>query len=659
MRRKISLYIADQLVDLDDQNLILFNYTMEDLDNPTNVKNSFSQQITIPGTPDNNKLFGDIFRLDRMNSSVVTGYGVGFNPSKKTPFTIYNELNEVLESGYVKLDSIERRKTDIKYHISLFGGLGSFIANLSTKADGTKMSLADLDFLGTEDPETEFNYAINRNIVSNAWDVLAGDMTNPLFEVINFSPCYNGIPADFSADKAAFDGSLFGYSGQLIANLSKEYTDMEAHDLRSYLQRPVFRFKAILEAIANPSNNGGYDVEYSADVDNQSSPYWEDLWMTLPILDKSKRSGDIFTKRDLLGGTDTPANYLLSYCKMMGLKIIVDEKNKKVEIMSRREFFYGVTIDISDRIDLSQSRPITPLVMDTRWMKMESEDDGELAQYYEKAYGRKYGIQRIDTGYEFNTEEKDITEGILFKGGIQVVETSDVFLDAYYGASLMDYPAPFINGGTYVTINPVTGESTEHPLVSGNITKVWWNQSHNGSDIVDYVQLHKEDNGALDGSNVLLFFTGMVEQEHLHLSDDLDMMGEEPCWNVSSVNVRSLEEIPHFSRFILNDDGEIADSLDWGESAVLYIDSEYYDDKVGLYFLNWKNYLTDRMDDDTSVVRVKVNLSGMMVSADLLRNFYWFDGALWSLNKIINHSMTTWDDTECEFIKIQDTANYE
>ena len=47
MRRKISLYIADQKVDLDNNSFILFNYTMEDLSNPTIVKNSFSKQITL------------------------------------------------------------------------------------------------------------------------------------------------------------------------------------------------------------------------------------------------------------------------------------------------------------------------------------------------------------------------------------------------------------------------------------------------------------------------------------------------------------------------------------------------------------------------------------------------------------------------------------
>ena len=54
MRRKISLYIGDQLADLDDQSFILFNYQMDDLSNPTIVKNSYKHQITIKGTHANN-----------------------------------------------------------------------------------------------------------------------------------------------------------------------------------------------------------------------------------------------------------------------------------------------------------------------------------------------------------------------------------------------------------------------------------------------------------------------------------------------------------------------------------------------------------------------------------------------------------------------------
>ena len=100
MRRKITLYIADRLVDLDEQSFILLNYTMEDLTNPTIVKNSFSQQITIKGTANNNAIFGDAFRLDRKVGNNGGIAGADFNPLRKTPFAIYNEMNAVLESGY-------------------------------------------------------------------------------------------------------------------------------------------------------------------------------------------------------------------------------------------------------------------------------------------------------------------------------------------------------------------------------------------------------------------------------------------------------------------------------------------------------------------------------------------------------------------------------
>lgn len=661
MRRKISLYIGGQLVDLDDDSLVLFNYTQDDLDNPTVVKNSYSQQITIPGTADNNsKLFGDIFRLDRFNQTTVTGHGAGFNASKKTPFIIFNELNEVLESGYAKLDGITRKKGVVQYKVSLFGGLGSFLSRLSSKADGSKMTLADLDYLGTNDPESEFDYAITRTLVSSAWQTLS-EQGEDLFSIINFAPAYDGIPEDFDADRLAFDGTLYARTGTLIANLSRDYTGREAHDLRSYLQRPVIRVKAILEAIANPDNNGGYTVDYSQDV-SDSNPYWDDLWMTLPILNRGKRSGDTFTKKDLLGATDTPAKFLISYCRMFGYKILVDDNAKTVSIMSRREFFSGNVVDLTDRVDISKEIPISPLFMESRWYKMASPNEGELAAAYNKAYGREYGAQRIDTGYEFSEEEKDITDGIIFKGAVQATENSDAFLDAwretYQAQEPVPMPAPFLGGGTYEIVNPTTGETTEFPLVSGRITYTWWNSTDNGKDIVDLPQLHKEDNGAIDGGGVLLFFTGMVEQEHLHLSDDLPAMGETPCWNCSSTNIRQLFEIPHFSRFRLNSQGKITDSLDWGESAELYIDAEYNDANVGIYPDFWRSYLTDRMDDDTMIVRLKVNLAGMVVGHNLLRDFYWFDGSIWSLNRIINHSLTTWDDTECEFIRVMDTGNY-
>ena len=41
-----------------------------------------------------------------------------------------------------------------------------------------------------------------------------------------------------------------------------------------------------------------------------------------------------------------------------------------------------------------------------------------------------------------------------------------------------------------------------------------------------------------------------------------------------------------------------------------------------------------------------------------MRRWWWYEGRWWVLNKISNHSLTTWDATECEFVQVQDTAAY-
>lgn len=140
MRRKISLYIDGQLTDLDEQSFILFNYTRDEADNPTIVKNSYSQQLTLPGSPKNNEIFGNYFRPERITDT-------GFNSLAKTPFAIYNDLNEIIESGYVRLDKVNRKGGGLcSYTITLFGGLGGFFYDLMYNADGSKKTLADLSY---------------------------------------------------------------------------------------------------------------------------------------------------------------------------------------------------------------------------------------------------------------------------------------------------------------------------------------------------------------------------------------------------------------------------------------------------------------------------------------------------------------------------------
>ena len=92
MKRTIELYIDGKRADLDASGLILMNYAFTDLEKPTAVKNSYSKQITLPGTPANDAIFGHFARTDRRIEAGGSASGVAFNPGFKTPFIIYNEI---------------------------------------------------------------------------------------------------------------------------------------------------------------------------------------------------------------------------------------------------------------------------------------------------------------------------------------------------------------------------------------------------------------------------------------------------------------------------------------------------------------------------------------------------------------------------------------
>ena len=295
MRSNISLYIGSLRAELDDDSLVLLNYAFEDLANPTTILNSYSRTVTLRGTPANNRIFGEAFRLDRHVTGVGGSTGTDFNAGKKTPFTLQNAAGEILMTGYVKLNRINRTGQDVTYDVTLFGGLGGFLYALAYDDAGNKRTLADLDYLGTQDSETELDFTINTQAVLDAWgtNMDAGDI-NSIWKVINFALAYNGIPqTKFAANKGLAAPTAIGLpadmglykprSGYTLVTFPEAVDENAVKDLRSYLQRPVYSLRAFFAALSKPANAGGYTFDASILADETKFPY-QKLWMTLPML---------------------------------------------------------------------------------------------------------------------------------------------------------------------------------------------------------------------------------------------------------------------------------------------------------------------------------------------------------------------------------------
>ena len=711
MRRMISLYIGDQLVDLDDQSFILFNYTMEDMSNPTIVRNSFSQSVTLKGTPNNNKIFGDIFRLDRV-TSYGTGYtGANYDASRKTPFTIYNEMNEVIESGYVKLDGVSKNKGMVEYKVSLFGGLGSFFYNLSTDEDGGKKTLASLRYKVMSGGYTRipghFGQFGGYTMLGDAWTYLRNpdtynpeDVDNWWSDIINFAPCYNGLPDKFSADKAVVDGKSFDNapSTQLIDGVSYTYkagasaglmlfsnphTEWEIKDLRWYLQRPVIRIKAIIEAICDKENNGGYDVALSQKFFTKDNPLYEDGWLTLPLIPAEDRKKEDAIVR-LLVTTKTPADYLISFAKMFGLVFLYDGSQKSVTILTRSEFYENEMVDLTGKVGVN-SIGMSPILAQSRYYQFGGGAMGEWANNYLTDFGLAYGIQMVNTGYEFESEIKQVTDSIVFKDAVEVQERNLLFTSnpIVGGGSVIieeNFILPIYEGVKLQLWGIKTGEEGQSMEEVDVLCQYEWNRFFNNpdyplSDWLPKVQFHEKDNKSVDGADVLLVFNGVKDTPvwkswaslEYRLTDDTDDMAllneGTACWNFTQKNSSKITSLPSFRRCkTYNDvDGDdiIEATYEWGEPKARGVNGVFHSsDPATIYNKYWKMYQADRYDTDTFKMTCKVNLKGMHVGQDLLRKFFYFDGAVFVLNRIINHSLTTWDDTECEFVKVQDVNNY-
>lgn len=300
----IELYIDNKKVYFKEPPEIFITYSHSDLHNPTVVKNSFSKTITVEGTPQNNAIFGCYYDMTRLVGTTDGKYsGAYFNAARKVEFTLLRN-QEVVETGYVKLDKVTKRNGKFQYELTLYGGLGQFFYNLTYNEDGEQLKLSDLTY------STPINLKVNKETINNAWLHLSGNEKGDIYNVLNFAPCYNGIPKNFTSNKVAINADMLpddfkatidltkdGYTtvnGWMLGEFPNNLDEWKTFDLRSYLQRPVIRWKTLFNSFCDKANNGGYTVDLDTEFFNTDNPYWEDAWLTLPLLNEViEERGDV------------------------------------------------------------------------------------------------------------------------------------------------------------------------------------------------------------------------------------------------------------------------------------------------------------------------------------------------------------------------------
>ena len=82
-------------------------------------------------------------------------------------------------------------------------------------------------------------------------------------------------------------------------------------------------------------------------------------------------------------------------------------KQKTINILSKNTFYTNDIKNIEDKIDWGKEVKITPTLMTSKYIIMKNEsNETYFDKLYKKQYNQEYGQKRIDTNYNFNSEEK-------------------------------------------------------------------------------------------------------------------------------------------------------------------------------------------------------------------------------------------------------------
>lgn len=140
-------YPVDYNLDLNDNVSVALTFQSQDISNIENRKSTRSLTITLPGTKNNNQVFGEIFEI---------GGSSDYNPNKKAEVVVLSEGIEQFRGALQIRNIIRNNYDDISYEVVVVGTL----ANISS--DWGDKTLQDLSF-------KEYTHTFNMTELFGSW----------------------------------------------------------------------------------------------------------------------------------------------------------------------------------------------------------------------------------------------------------------------------------------------------------------------------------------------------------------------------------------------------------------------------------------------------------------------------------------------------------
>lgn len=219
-----EIYIEEQKIDLLQDISTEFTYAIDDVSDFGSRNTSFSKTISIPGTANNNLVFGYIFELNNANFTDpnLPNVGYNYNVTKQANCKIFIDKVQIFK-GTLRILEIVIDKETIEYQCSVFGELGGFINQLGNKR------LEDLDF-------STYNHTYSVANISASWDNAGGSgYYYPLIDYGNVSTGQYGVA------KKDFQYTAFRPALYVKEYIEKIFADTDYTFNCSFFDEPIFK----------------------------------------------------------------------------------------------------------------------------------------------------------------------------------------------------------------------------------------------------------------------------------------------------------------------------------------------------------------------------------------------------------------------------------
>lgn len=351
----------------------------------------------------------------------------------------------------------------------------------------------------------------------------------------------------------------------------------------------------------------------------------------ITIIAKNSLNTSVAVDKNIIIDNEIMAgDFLINYTKMFGLLYDIDGDN--VSIKTRNNYFSNYqVVDWNDKIDYSKDINFIPVPFEDKYIEFNFKD---AETYYETFYKRKFDIgyatAKVNTGYEFNSNSKDLINNQLFRNTICSQEKTKMIV------------------GTKIIYT-----------VDEKITPAFFTLEDNQRNQSETKYNLLFDNGLIDLENPIT----ISDDYKYMLDEELGVEGAgDPCW-INTRNPEIMEKVglqrTNYRQFsTLTSDG--LNSLDFGYPRENYANynTTNYPETSTIYSNFWKNYISEIYNVDNKIVKCYVKLTPNDMCQFSFRNFIKAFGCLWHVNKINNYNPLSDKPTEVEMIKVTNIDAY-